>query len=289
MATLTQTDIAQLTGEMQQFYMPENEACGKATPQQLSLLLDTLTTYTQEVQKMAESEGLANDDNVAQWAQDMGNWQKRLENYKRVLKQLPSKDWTSQNGCMLAYRLVTAPLLSGIWYEKAPGIHLSTGSAARIASGLGHPGAGMEDVLTTVNGQDHPEGHSDSMIPDVILPFTLGNQVLVYKEHQAERSRLFWEDLKRNAMALADAITDLPSRAAKKLLWPLVGAAAVGLLIVGGVYYYRAQKKKAPAIKQGSSANPELPPAPAPVPAPPAVRQPTKRQLALARMQQFDY
>jgi hypothetical protein len=290
MGQITQTDVGKMTEEMQKLYMPDRQACGKAIPEALMLLLSKLEAYTVEVQKEAETQKLADDDNVPQWALDMKNWQLRLAKYKRVLEFIPSKNWTTPAGCTLAWRLVTAPLLAGIWYEIAPGVNFSGEDKVKMSTGEGHDeGYASGKDGWQVGDEPHPGGHSSLSPPDFVTPFMLGNQVLVYGAHQQERWQRFKDDLKAPFKAIFDALAalaDLPSKAgaaAKKLIWPLVGAAAVGLLIAGGVYYYRKTKAK-------KRENPEplaLPP-PAP-PQQPAIKQPTRRQLARARMESFDY
>lgn len=282
MPILTETNIGKLVEDLQRFYAPDREICGRATPQQISILLDRLEAYTNEVRAAADKEGLDDDDNVAQWATDMANWQLRLAHYRKIINSLPSASWADKAGCVLAWRLVTAPLLYGIWYDVQPGIGLSSDSKARIASGEGHP---TIDIVVTVAGKEHPGGHSDAMVPDVILPFTLGNQVLVYKEHQEERARLFWEDLKQSAK---DFVANV-KKAAKWTTW--IAVAAAGVVAVGGVVWFvrrmksgepRTRTKPTPISKRAAAqldedaidANPP---------------EPTPRQLARSRMSRLDY
>lgn len=224
MGQLTKTDLDVLIKEMNQRYQPEGKCL--ATPAQMNLMLKKLEAYTEEVQEMAADQGIDDDANVQQWALDMAAWQQRMAHYKAELAEVPKNEWSTKKGCDAIYQNVTAPLLDGIWYEILPGIVLSQAEKTNIVSGTGHP-------ITDIK-RPHPEGHSNPKPPDVGTPFTLGNQVLVYQEHQKERARLFWEDLKASARRLAEA-----AKKAGKVALPwgvlLLGTAAVvgvGYLIV---------------------------------------------------------
>ncbi len=211
MAALTQTDIDILVQKMNDRYQPKTGVC-VATPAQMDNLLKRLNAYTKQVQDAAEDEGLDKDTNVAQWALDMASWQQRIAHYKQELLLIPKSDWDTETGCEAIYETVTSPLLDGVYYEVLPGIVLSP----------------QEKVDILAGGQSNPKPN------DVISPFTLGNQVLVYKQHQKERADQFWKDLEASAKRLKKAIAE-----AGKLALPwgilLLGAAAVvavGYLIV---------------------------------------------------------
>lgn len=303
MGQITQTDVGQMTEDMQRLYMPNRMVCGKAIPEALMLLLNTLETYTIEVQQEAEKQGIDKDHaNVPQFAADMGNWQTRLAHYKHVLEQIPAKEWTTPVGCALAWRLVTAPLLAGFWYEILPGRNFSQEDKTRIATGQGHPETDGDWYLGAgKHTEQHPPGHSAASVPDMVTPFMLGNQVLVYGQHQQERWRLFKEDLQAPFKAIFNAIAaaaDFPGRAAaaaKRLFWPLVSAAAAGVLLVGGVYYATEKRKRRKeanphALSPGDeSSEPLLVEVTEVEIVEIAVKQPTKKQLAQARMDRLDY
>jgi len=244
-----------------------------------------LSGNTERVKEAAKDEGLATewtdpwtgntvksgDVHNPQFAVDMGNWEQRLAQYRSALESVSEDELASKKGCVKIYRKVTAPLLDGIWYETLPGINLNAEEIKRINTGEGHPEI---DVATTLDGEDHPPGHSNPKPPDVITPFTLGNQVLIYREHQDQRLREFWEDLEEGAMALWNAA----SGGAKGLLqggrrlldaftdpaW-LRGAGLVLLGIAGvtaaGVLLYRRTKDRPeqPALEKGDemAANPD--------------------------------
>jgi len=271
MASITKTDIFKLVSDMLNFYMPcvqkgsegecrMREACGKTNPAQMALLLARLKDYTKRVKAAANEYKLATEwtDPVTgakkttgskynpQWAVDMGNWEQRLAHYQRVVDSVPEDQMQTKSGCILIYKQVTAPLLNGIWYEALPGIMLDDDSKDRIGTGEGHP---QTDTATVVDGKDHPPGHSTAKPPDVISPFTLGNQVLVFKESQDEAVRLFWSDLKESALSLPKRIADAAAAAANKVgrdfLLPLgVALLGVSAVVVTGMAIVNRRKTK---------------------------------------------
>lgn len=219
MAALTQTKIDELVNEMNQRYQPSDGRC-LATPAQMNLLLDKLEAYTEEVQEVASEEGLDDDTNVAQWSLDMAAWQQRMAHYRSELDEVPRAQWHTSQGCEAIYQQVTAPLLDGVFYEILPGIVLSEEEKASILAG----------------GPSNPKPN------DVITPFTLGNQVLVYQQHQAERARKFWEDLLNEANALAKKAKKAVQQAGKLALpW---GVALIGVAAVVGVGYLFVKSRK---------------------------------------------
>ena len=147
-----------------------------ATPTNMKLLLDQLDAYTKSVQEAAKAEGMTSDDVVQQWQNDMANWQFRIAHYNQVLATVPVAERDTVSGADLIYFNVTAPLLDGVWYQVLPGIVLSAAEKERMALGP-------------------IEGFSNDKPPDVATPFMLGNQVLVYKQHQPERWDALWGDL----------------------------------------------------------------------------------------------
>lgn len=258
MPALSQKSTAEVVREMNEFYQPDNEACGRATPQQMALLLDRLSDYTKLVKQAADQDGLLNQwtdpwtgeqrsaasEYNPQFAVDMASWEKRLAHYKQAVYAVPEDKFTTAEGCELIYPTVTAPLLDGIWYEVLDGVNLNSDEKQRINSGEGHP---QTDVATTVGGNDHPPGHSNAKPPDVIAPFTLGNQALVFHEHQEERFKKFWADLKKSA---SDLVTDLVKGAsdiANKIDWSFlvpVGIALLGVAGVGFLLYYLVERTR---------------------------------------------
>jgi hypothetical protein len=79
-------------------------------------------------------------------------------------------------------------------------------------------------------------GESNRKPPDVATVFSLGNQVVVYREHQAERARKFWEDLEAQFKKLLKGVKGIGT----DFLLPL------GLVLAGGVgvYLIVQQRKK---------------------------------------------
>lgn len=189
MPKLQQKDIDDLVQEMNDFYQPKSGEC-VATPRQMDLLLKRLEAYTDEVQQKAQQEGLDDDKNVLQWSNDMSHWVERLATYQSRVASVPPDQWSTPEGCRAIYKTVTAPLLDGIWYTPMPGISFNQAELDRMASGKGYPPPG-----TGGGPPNAPEGHSNAKPNDVITPFTLGNQVLAYQDHQKARARQFWSDL----------------------------------------------------------------------------------------------
>lgn len=257
MGTITKADVAQITDDLRRFYLGEEgrrEACGKATPQAMALLLGRLEDLTAEVidaakngEKWYQQDMLA-DENVAGFAISMAHWQQRLAHYKRAVQSIPASQWSTREGCEALYPMVTAPLIDGIWYEILPGMNFSQEDKARILAGRGHPAPTM-DRTTMVGGEMHPGGHSGTKPPDLITPFSLGNQVVVYREHQRERLQKLWDDLKHGF-----ALPKPPGDPFDWLKWVLIIGGGVILTGVAVSMIIRSFRK---------SAEPEaLPPAP---------------------------
>lgn len=181
-----------------------------ATPENMRALLGELEAYTKAVQEAANDEGLTEDANVQQWASDMSNWQYRLGHYYEVLRTIPAEQAASLTGADAIYFKVTAPLLDGVYYEVLPGIVLSAAEKQAMAAG----------------------GGSNWKPPDVYQPFTLGNQVVEYREHQRERWEKLWEDLKSGAKRFG-----LPEGWDIAGVLKALGVAAVCGVIGGAVTY----------------------------------------------------
>lgn len=243
MAQLTKTALDVLIKDMNQLYQPKSGAC-VATPRNVQTLLDELEAYTQEVQEAANDTKIVSNtpQGVFQWSQDMATWQTRLGRYQKALDAVPKAQFDTPEGCKAIYQDVTAPLLDGIYYEILPGINLGDEEKSAILAGEGHP---AEDVPTP----GHPPGHSKPRPPDVGTPFTLGNQVLVYRDHQKERAARFWSDIKAPFRAAGRAISKFGETAEKgvKLFADLPWEEIVvgGVLIVGvGFLIVQAGKKR---------------------------------------------
>lgn len=220
---ITTTDIAALVARENAFYQPKGTRIPghperkdfptRATPANMMMLIDQLDEYTRQVQDAAEKEGLVDDEYVQQWSNDMSNWVLRLNQYRRHLETIPTEaNADTIEGADEIYWWVTAPLLDGVWYERLPGIMLS-------------------DVEIDRMRQGPPAGYSERKPPDVHVPFSLGNQVMVYKQHQRERWEQFWEDIKQNAR---DLVIPSPDTIEKLK----AAAVVVGGALVGGTATY---------------------------------------------------
>jgi hypothetical protein len=213
-------DVGAIVREKSALYQPEGKRVPgdpatqdkptQATPFNIKALLDQLDLYTKAVQEAANQEGLTEDANVQQWALDMSNWQYRLAHYYEVLRMLPPEQAETLAGADAIYFQVTAPLLDGVYYEVLPGIMLNDEERQRIANGEG----------------------SNPKPPGVFYPFTLGNQVVEYRNHQRERWEKLWEDLKDGFKRLGLP----PGVDPWWWIWRIVVTAASGL--AGGTIVY---------------------------------------------------
>lgn len=249
MAVLTETNMDTLMKQMNTLYQPYSGEC-KATPAAMNLLLQRIREYTTEVQKQAQKEGIDEDENTQQWALDMAAWQQRLGHYQAELDKVPEEEWHTVAGCEAIYPEVTAPLLDGTWYRPLPGMSFLPQGKARMQAGTGHPELDTarctDATCEKVYIPEHPGGHSNVKAPDVHVPFSLGNQVLVYQQHQAERWDLFWSDLWDETLKMGEKLKkagaaglDLGTDLGK---WILGAAAVVGAGYLF-VKYKETQKK----------------------------------------------
>jgi len=208
---LYQPHGARIPGDPASENLPTN-----ATPENMRTLLDQLDVYTKAVQEAADEEGLTTDANVQQWSADMSNWQYRLGHYYEVLRTVPSSEAGTTKAADLIYFEVTAPLLDGVYYEVLPGIVLNEEEKQRISEG----------------------GGSNWKPPGVYTPFSLGNQVVEYRNHQRERWDKLWGDLKASLKKVA--------LTGAQAIWQVVKAAAVAGVggLVGGLVTYAAIRRR---------------------------------------------
>jgi hypothetical protein len=222
---VTQHEVGAIVREKSALYQPagpripgdpasENKP-SNATPLNLKLLLDQLAQYTKAVQVAAGEEGLTHDANVRQWASDMSHWQYRQAHYYEVLRTVAPQNAEDLVGADAVYFKVTAPLLDGIYYEVLPGTVLSADEKERIANGFG----------------------SNPKPPDLYIPFTLGNQVIEYREHQKERWEGLWKDLAEGAkrFGLPEGVWGTLKTVAITVASGLVGAGLTytGIIVFG--------------------------------------------------------
>lgn len=157
MTTITNQKIDEVVKEAGARFIGQ-PTCAANKPNMLELVR-TLEAYTDEVQDAADSYGLTEDMNMQQWANDMVNWRIRLAGYFQALQD--ARYESGPESCEELRAPVNEPLLVG-WYEP------------------GTPGIVNPDMQT---------------IADVATPYMLGNQVLVYREHQKERLDKLIEEL----------------------------------------------------------------------------------------------
>lgn len=251
---VTQTDIAQLVADKNAIFQPEGpripgdpryqDRPTNATPRAMKLLLDELKTYTEEVRREAQRSGLDQDGNVAQWDADMTAWQQRLNHYYEVLRRVDPAQADTLQGADEIYFAVTSPLLDGVYYEVLPGTNLSTAEKERMKQGP-------------------PAGFSNPKPNDIYMPFSLGNQVLEYKEHQRERWDQLWKDV-------GDGLANIP-KAVQQAGWAVapwligIGVAVASGAVAGGIIYgiikWREAEEMQRAGAMGGAMNPyALPP-----------------------------
>lgn len=248
MAKLTKKNVAEVLRKMNAFYQPTAGKC-VATPKQMQLLVNRLKKYTKEVK---DSRGLYQTfTDEARWALDMAAWEQRLDHYDREIDKVAPSERDTKAGCIAIYRTVTAPLLDGIYYEDLPGINFNSAELERMVAGEGHPSV---DVPTWFEGEkgdyrDHPPGHSNPKPPDVVTPFSLGNQLIEYREHQSERLRLFWKDLHKAAKDLVKGAKNILKGGEENAWWIGLGLLGAAALVGGGYFWYSRRKRKKPRKK----------------------------------------
>ncbi len=240
MPQITQKDVGDIVKKMNAMYQPPDGRCA-ATPKQMDFLVRKLEKYTEKVQKQRygwdPDLGWINRIDISwgsasHWANDMAHWQERLARYRDVLDDVPKSEWNTASGCKAIYTLVTAPLLDGIFYEELPGLNLNDTEKARMASGSGHPPAGILDTATV----RHPGGHSNPKPPDVATPYSLGNGILIFQEFQRKNLEQLWEDIKKNF----ERILKLVPKVAFPIAGVLLGMAAIGLV---GYGIYKSEQR----------------------------------------------
>lgn len=155
--TITNQKIDEVVKEAGARYIGQPQ-CAANKPNMLELV-QTLEAYTDEVQDAADTYGLTDDQYMQQWANDMNNWRLRLAGYYDALSK--ARYESGPESCEELRSTVNEPLLVG-WYEP------------------GTPGIVNPDRQT---------------VADVATPFMLGNQVIVYRQHQQWRLERLLKDL----------------------------------------------------------------------------------------------
>lgn len=221
--------VSRIPGDPRYENKPSN-----ATPRNIKLLLDELDTYTKAVQQAAQQEGLTGDAVQQQWQADMANWQFRLAHYYDLLRSVPEAQADNLEGADAIYFSVTSPLLDGVYYEPLPGIVLSAAEKERMTQGP-------------------PAGFSNRKPPDLYMPFSLGNQVIVYREHQRERWEQLWGDLAQGVRTLGGLVPEHDPFGVLKhaLVTVASGLAGAGLVYVGiQIAAFKKQRQIARVLAQ---------------------------------------
>jgi len=226
MATLppiTNTDVGGIVKQQRDFFFPEGSRIPgddryssrptRATPAAMLALIDQLDKITDDTNVAAAQSGLTQNQTMAQWSKDSANWVLRLNHYRSRIEAIPADQMNTLEGADAIYFTVTAPLLDGVFYEVLPGINLTNEEKQRMAT------------------QSSPYNYSNRKPPDVYVPFSLGNQVVVFREHQSERWAAMWKAIKESVAEKAGQATDA--------MYDLVMLAkvAVGTLILGTTVY----------------------------------------------------
>lgn len=157
MTTVTHTKLDQIVKEAGHRFLHQPTCI--ANKRNMLELVERLEEYTDEVAEKADEYGMTTDANVAQWNRDYNNWLLRISRYRHALEA--AKFESGNDSCEELRVPVNEPLLVG-WYPA------------------GTPGIQNTDQQT---------------IADVATPFILGNQVLVYQEHQQWRLERLLKDL----------------------------------------------------------------------------------------------
>jgi hypothetical protein len=152
MTQISSQDIAKLVKEAGARFIG-HPTCVANKPNMLEFV-ERLDEYTDEVVAAADEHGLSDDLYVPQWARDMNNWKLRLAGYYRALERAQYE--SGPESCEELRATVNEPLLVG-WFQP------------------GTPGIVNPEVQT---------------VADIATPYMLGNQVVVYRDHQEER---FWQ------------------------------------------------------------------------------------------------
>lgn len=214
MSELSNKDVGRIVKDATEKFLRQPTCV--ADRRNMRTLVEKLERYTDQVQEAADQHGISTDYNVQQWAKDMENWRVRLSLYYEALDN--AQYASGPQSCEELRERVTEPLLVG-WYPDD------------------YPGIVNPDVQT---------------VPDVAMPYILGNQVVVYRDHQRQRvDRLICDLTLCDAQARqemgdywADAFGLNPKKGECGLTcWLKRGA--IALAVGGGVYLaYRGYKYK---------------------------------------------
>lgn len=215
---LTTVDIGKLVKKMNKVYQPAGRCAELTDKPHMQLLINRLRSYTNQVQEEADSNGyawvssslftpaLTEGATMGQWISDMANWRERLAGYQAALDSADVE--YGLESCRELYGPVVGPLMSGNY------------SDATVTSGIVNPRV--------------------PSVPDVAMPYTLGNQVKV------------WQDFQRqNFEALINIIIDEGRRLGRKVARaarraaPSIGIIGVGVAVAAvGIGWAAGEIKK---------------------------------------------
>lgn len=197
MATLTTKDVGALVKKMNALYQPKGKCSPIADRPHMQAVVNKLYSYTTQVQDEADRLGLVDDEYVAQWASDMAHWRERLASYQAAINHATQP--AGRVSCEELYGTVVGPLLDGNFTK------------ATVTAGIMSPAV--------------------RSIPDVATPYMLGNQVIIYREFQADNFAAFIRFFIDEAKALGKKIAKAAKSAAPSVL--AIGAGlALGALAV---------------------------------------------------------
>lgn len=201
MGVLTASDVAKHVKAMNNLYQPDGRCSAIADRPHMRALVARLSDYTDQVEEEANRLGLVDDLNVAQWAIDLASWRERLASYQQSLEE--ETGTTGHASCEELYDTVVGPLLDGN-YAKAP-----------VTSGIMNPAV--------------------RSVPDVATPYMLGNQVVTYREFQAQNFEALIGYFVDEARALRERVVSATKSAAPSILAIGVGLAlgAAALVYLG--------------------------------------------------------
>lgn len=217
MSTVSKQEIDEVVKKYRERLLPKEGYC-QATPAAMAMVVAELDDLTKSIIKESQSSGLIVDTNVAQWATDLATWQQRLAAYKSILADTLEKTASAKGSktalCESIFKSVTSPLLDGYWYTNAPGIVFNQQELTRMKAGIGRP---TLDSAVKINGSPTPDGASNPKPADIITPFTLGNQLATWQDHQSDRFYSFFSDLDQALIDIVKAGGDAAAEAYKSL------------------------------------------------------------------------
>ena len=210
MGILTVQDVGEHVKAMNALYQPDGKCSAIADRPHMLDLVGQLRSYTDQVQEEADRLGLTDDTNVAQWALDLARWRERLAAYQSALDDATKVAGTTS--CVEIYSTVVGPLLDGDF------------SGAISTAGIVNPAV--------------------PSVPDVATPYMLGNQVVTYREFQAENFEALIGYFIDEAKNLGRRVAKAAKKAAPSFLMIgaglVLGAIAIGY--VGGAVHKKVAK-----------------------------------------------